>query len=87
MEAQVEPQLWVHTGPWPVESRCQAGQREWWGLWTAPTGRSVVLVLGAGEGRVVGGTQRGQRELPCHPAYPPPCPSTVVVSIREVLIV
>lgn len=83
MQAQVKPHLWLHTGPWPVESGCQAGQRECLDLRTAPTGCSV----GPGKGRVVGGAQGGEGELSCRPAYPPPRPPAVVVPFRKVLVV
>lgn len=83
MHARVVPHLWLHTGPRPVQSGCQAGQRDRWGLRAAPIGRSV----GPGEGRVVGGAQGGKGELSRHPAYPPPRPPAVVVPIRKVLVV
>lgn len=83
MQARVEPHLWLHARPWPVESGCQAGQRECLGLRAAPVGRSV----GPGEGRVVGGAKGGKGKLSCHPAYPPPRPSAVVVPVRKVLVV
>lgn len=79
----MEPHLWLRTGPWPVKSGCQAGQRDCLDLRTAPTGRSV----GSDEGRVVGGAQGGKGELSCHPAYPPTCPPAVVVAVRKVLVV
>ncbi len=51
----MEPHLWLHTGPWPVESGSKAGQRERLVSRTAPTGCSV----GPGEGRVEVGRANG----------------------------
>lgn len=79
----MEPNLWLHAGPRPVESGCQALKRKCRGLRTAPAGCSV----GTDDGGVVGRAQGGKRELSWHPAYPPSCPSAVVVSIGKVLIV
>lgn len=86
IQAQVKPDLWMHVGPRPVESGGQTRQRKCGGLRTAPTGHPVRAVCKGG-GRVVGGVQGGQAELSCHPPCPSPCPPTMVVPFREVLIV
>lgn len=80
---RVKPDLRLHTCPWPIQCRCQEGQRKCLDLRTAPTGCSV----GPGKCRVVGGTQGGEGELSRHPAHPPSCPPAVVVPIGKVPVV
>ena len=81
----MKPHLWLNAGPRPVESGCQAGQRDCRGRGTAPTCRSVGM--GEGGSRVVRRGEGGKSELSCHFAYPPPCPPTVVVPLCKILIV
>lgn len=83
MQAWVKPYMWLHTGPWPVESGCYAGQSKCLDLWTAPTAHSV----GPGQGRVVGGAVGGEGYRSCPPADPPPGPPAVVVPFGKVLVV
>lgn len=73
----------LSAGPRPVESWCDAGQRERLDLWAAPTCCSV----GVGEGLMVGGDQGRKGELSCNPAHSPPRPAAVVVPVTKVLVV